>query len=56
MIHPTINLDNLDPDCTLPGLVAGSSQKVEQVNAILNNSFGMVGINSVIIVKRFVAN
>ena len=56
MIHPTINLDTLDPDCALPGLVAGAPQKVEQVHAVLNNSFGMVGINSVIIVKRFVAN
>lgn len=56
MIHPTINLDNLDPDCALPGLVAGTARKVNRVNAVLNNSFGMVGINSVIIVKRFVAN
>jgi len=56
MIHPTINLDNLDPDCALPGLVAGTARKVDRVNAVLNNSFGMVGINSVIIVKRFVAN
>jgi len=56
MIHPTINLETLDPECALPGLVAGSPRKIEQVNALLNNSFGMVGINSVIIVKRFVAN
>ena len=56
MIHPTINLDTLDPDCALPGLVAGTARKVDRVNAVLNNSFGMVGINSVIIVKRFVAN
>ncbi len=56
MVHPTINLDNLDPECALPGLVAGTPQKVERVDALLNNSFGMVGINSVVIVKRFVAN
>ncbi len=56
MVHPTINLDNLDPECALPGLVAGIPQKVERVDALLNNSFGMVGINSVVIVKRFVAN
>jgi 3-oxoacyl-[acyl-carrier-protein] synthase II len=54
-IHPTINLDNLDPDCTLPGLVAGVPEQLECVESILNNSFGMVGINSVVIVKRFVA-
>ena len=56
MVHPTINLDNLDPECVLPGLVAGTPKKLERVDALLNNSFGMVGINSVVIVKRFVAN
>jgi len=55
MIHPTINLDHPDPDCALPGLVAGTSLQVEGVDALLNNSFGMVGINSVVIVKRFMA-
>jgi 3-oxoacyl-[acyl-carrier-protein] synthase II len=55
MIHPTINLDHPDPDCELPGLVAGTARKVEGVNTLLNNSFGMVGINSVVIVKRFMA-
>lgn len=55
LIHPTINLDNLDPECALPGLVAGSPQQLERVDAILNNSFGMLGINSVVIVERFVA-
>ncbi len=55
MVHPTINLDTLDPDCELPGLVAGKAEQLAQVDTILNNSFGMVGINSVVIVKRFVA-
>jgi len=54
-VHPTINLDNLDPDCALPGLVAGEPEELATVDTILNNSFGMVGINSVVIVKRFVA-
>jgi 3-oxoacyl-[acyl-carrier-protein] synthase II len=54
-IHPTINLDQLDPDCSLPGLVAGQAEQMPQVDSILNNSFGMVGINSVVIVKRVVA-
>jgi 3-oxoacyl-[acyl-carrier-protein] synthase II len=56
MVHPTINLDNLDPECALPGLVANTPQQLPQVDAILNNSFGMLGINSVVIVERFVAN
>ncbi len=55
MVHPTINLDNPDPECTLPGLVSGRPEKLPDVDAILNNSFGMVGINSVVIVKKCMA-
>ena len=50
--HPTINLDRLDPVCDLPGLVANHPQKSERINTILNNSFGMLGINSVVIIKK----
>ncbi|MCL2341071.1 MAG: beta-ketoacyl-[acyl-carrier-protein] synthase family protein [Proteobacteria bacterium] len=56
LVHPTINLDNLDPECHLPGLVANIPRRLDRVDAILNNSFGMVGINSVVIVERFVAD
>jgi len=52
-VHPTINLDNLDPDCALENIVANEPKKLEVVNYIMNNSFGMFGINSVLIVKRF---
>ncbi len=52
--HATINLDDLDPSCALPGLVANEAQqKKGGVNIILNNSFGMLGINSVLILKKF---
>jgi 3-oxoacyl-[acyl-carrier-protein] synthase II len=50
--HATINLDRVDPECELPGLVAGQPREVGRVSTILNNSFGMLGINSVLIVKR----
>lgn len=50
--HATINVDDLDPDCDLPGLVLNEPQDFGSVNYILNNSFGMLGINSVVIVKR----
>ena len=53
MVHPTINLDELDPQCDLPGLVANVARKAKRVDAILNNSFGMLGINSTLIVTRF---
>lgn len=54
VIHPTINVEELDPECRLPNLVIGTPRQVEKVDTILNNSFGMVGINSVLIVKRYV--
>jgi len=50
--HATINLDRIDPECELPGLVANQPREVGRVRTILNNSFGMLGINSVVIVKR----
>ncbi len=53
-VHPTINVDNLDPLCALPGLVLNQPRQVAKVDTILNNSFGMLGINSTLIVKRFV--
>jgi 3-oxoacyl-[acyl-carrier-protein] synthase II len=52
MVHPTINIDALDPDCDLPNLVVNEPVKLDNVKAILNNSFGMVGINSVVIIKK----
>ena len=53
--HGTINLDDLDPSCALPGLVMNEAQqKKGGINIILNNSFGMLGINSVLILKKFV--
>lgn len=55
VVHPTINVDNLDPQCDLPGLVINRPREVGKVDAILNNSFGMLGINSTLIVKRFTA-
>jgi len=50
--HATINLDRLDPECSLKGLVANEPRELPEVDAILNNSFGMLGINSVVIVKK----
>ena len=52
MVHPTINLDDLDPECKLAGLVQNQPREVSTVDYILNNSFGMLGINSALIVKR----
>jgi len=54
VVHPTINVDQLDPQCALPGLVLNQPVTVAKVDTILNNSFGMLGINSTLIVRRFV--
>ncbi len=53
LVHPCINIDELDPECAFPTLVIGKPQKAEKVEYILNNSFGMLGINSTLIVKKF---
>jgi 3-oxoacyl-[acyl-carrier-protein] synthase II len=50
--HATINVDRLDPQCELAGLVINQPRDKPRVDVILNNSFGMLGINSVVIVKR----
>ncbi len=50
--HPTINVQQLDPDCELRGLVMNEPREIGKPTYILNNSFGMLGINSVVIIKR----
>jgi len=50
--HATINVDELDPDCEMRGLVINQPREIERPRFILNNSFGMLGINSVVIVER----
>ena len=53
LVHPTINLENLDPECELPNLIVGRPEEAKRVDAILNNSFGMLGINSAVFIRRF---
>ncbi len=52
-IHPTINLDSLDPACELPNLVIARPRPVSRSRAILNNSFGMLGINSAVVITSY---
>jgi 3-oxoacyl-[acyl-carrier-protein] synthase II len=51
LVHPTINVDDLDPLCAIPGLVLNHPKAVAKADTILNNSFGMLGINSTLIVR-----
>lgn len=55
IVHPTINVENLDPDCALPNLVLNEPRRIDKVRYILNNSSGMLGINSAVIVKKYEA-
>jgi 3-oxoacyl-[acyl-carrier-protein] synthase II len=50
--HATINVDVLDEKCDLSGLVVNQPRECRSVRCILNNSFGMLGVNSVVIVAR----
>ena len=50
--HATINVEQLDPECHLPGLVVNQPREGLKPRYILNNSFGMLGINSVVIVGK----
>ncbi|MFH0925845.1 MAG: beta-ketoacyl-[acyl-carrier-protein] synthase family protein [bacterium] len=56
LIHHTINIDNPDPACSFKNLVITNPKKVDNIKCILNNSFGMLGINSVVIVKKYTSN
>lgn len=53
LIHPGLNCNDLDPDCEIKNLVIDGPKKVNDVRYILNNSFGMLGINSALIVKKY---
>lgn len=53
LVHATINVDELDPECHIRNLVLNNPVDAGKVRAILNNSFGMLGINSSLIIKYF---
>jgi len=52
LVHPTINLDDVDPRCAVRNLVMNRPRNIGSVDVILNNSFGMLGINSAVVVRR----
>jgi 3-oxoacyl-[acyl-carrier-protein] synthase II len=53
VVHPCANLDEVDPECSLPGLVVSKPARADRLDTILNNSFGILGINVVLIVSRY---
>lgn len=52
-VHATINVDELDPTCEVRNLVLNQPQERAGIETILNLSFGMLGINSAVVVRRF---
>ena len=53
VVHPTINLDEIDPECQMDQIVGNQPKEIGGIEYILNNSFGMLGINSALIIKKF---
>jgi 3-oxoacyl-[acyl-carrier-protein] synthase II len=53
VVHPTINVENLDETCALRNLVLNEPRHVGRVEKILNMSFGMLGINSAVVVGKY---
>jgi 3-oxoacyl-[acyl-carrier-protein] synthase II len=51
-IHHCRNLVTVDPECDLKSFVVNQPENAE-VNIIMNNSFGMLGINSTLIVGKY---
>jgi 3-oxoacyl-[acyl-carrier-protein] synthase II len=51
VIHPTINLENPDPECDLDYIP--NQAREQEVNIALSNSFGLGGQNACIIIKAF---
>jgi 3-oxoacyl-[acyl-carrier-protein] synthase II len=53
VVHPGMNVTELDPECEIKNLVFKEPKFLGNVKYILNNSFGMLGINSALIVKKY---
>jgi len=51
IVHPTINLENLDEECRIP--VLGETLRGRTVNNILLNNFGFGGHNGVLAIQRY---
>jgi len=56
LIHHCHNLEELDPECPLENLVLHQPTQRDNIHHILNNSFGMLGINSVLILSKYQEN
>ena len=51
-VPPTINLDDIDPDCAGLDFVAGQARSAN-IRHVLSNSFGFGGTNAALVFKKF---
>lgn len=51
VVHPTVNLDNPDPECDLPGLSTSSQERC--IDVALMNAFGFGSNNAAVVLKRY---
>jgi 3-oxoacyl-[acyl-carrier-protein] synthase II len=51
-IHPSINIENLDPECEIENIVMNESIEFK-INKAISNSFGFGGHNCALVVGRF---
>ena len=51
LVPPTINVDNVDPECDLD--VTPNVAKEREINVALSNSFGFGGTNATLVFKKF---
>lgn len=52
-VHPGIGVTEIDEECKISNLVCEKPVSKSNISVILNNSFGMLGINSTVIVKKY---
>ena len=53
LVHPTLNLDNPDPECHLAGI--SSKTQEGRLKVVMTNAFGFGSNNGVVVFKRFPA-
>lgn len=53
IVPPTINLDNIDPECSNLDYVAHTVRRMP-INYVMSNSFGFGGTNACLLLKKFV--
>jgi 3-oxoacyl-(acyl-carrier-protein) synthase len=50
-LHPSINIDNLDPEVDVD--VCRNERKKHNIEILLKNSFGFGGLNCISLIKKY---